>query len=186
MRAVDAILRQRLAPIGAWQPSPLRAAAVLCPLVEGADGDHVLLIVRPADARRHAGQIAFPGGMRDGDETIAATALRECAEETGIAQADVALLGALPTRISSSGIAVHAVVGRVRHGAPTRPSPAEVERLLQAPLAAVLDDARWRELPPPVRATGTQPPTSPHLRLGDDVVWGLTGRFLRDLAAALR
>lgn len=184
MRDVDAVLRQRLASIGEWQPSPLRSAAVLCPLVVVDGADHALLIVRPADARRHAGQIALPGGMRDGDETIAATALRECAEETGLAE--VELLGALPTRASSSGIAVHGVVGRAPEGAVLRPSPAEVERLLLVPLARICDDACWRELPPPVRATGTQPPTSPHLRFGDDVVWGLTGRFLRDLAAALR
>jgi 8-oxo-dGTP pyrophosphatase MutT (NUDIX family) len=183
---LDALLRDRLPPVGDWQQPQLRAAAVLCPLLRTDGADHVLLIVRPAHARRHAGQIAFPGGMRDGDETIAATALRECAEETGVAIADVDLLGALPTRTSSSGIAVHGVVGRVRAGAALRAAPGEVERLLLAPLARVLDDASWRERPPPVFATGTQPQTSPHLQLGDDVVWGLTGRFLRDLAAALR
>lgn len=184
MADVDRALRARLAPPGPWQATELRRAAVLCPLLSVAGVDCVLLVVRPADARQHAGQIAFPGGMRDGDETVADTALRECREEVGVAP--VALLGALPPRASSSGILVHAVVGRMPADALLRPCQREVTRTLLVPLADALDDARWRELPPPHAATGAQPPTSPHFRHGDDLVWGLTGRFLRDLAAALR
>lgn len=184
MADLDARLRASLAPIGDWQATSLRRAAVLVPLlaVDGVDG--LLLVVRPHDARQHAGQIAFPGGMRDGDETVAATAARECREEVGAAP--VALLGALAPRASSSGILVHAVVGRLPVDATLQPCPREVARTLWLPLADALDDGRWQELPPPGGATGAQPPTSPHFRHGADLVWGLTGRFLRDLAAALR
>lgn len=184
MRAVDAVLRTRLAGPGDWQATSLRRAAVLCPLVAIAGVDHVLLVVRPSGARQHAGQIAFPGGMREAGESVAATAARECREEVGVAPAD--LLGALPPRASSSGILVHAVVGRLPDDAPLHPCPREVARTLLVPLDEALDDARWRELPPPGGATGSQPPTSPHFASGADLVWGLTGRFLRDLAAALR
>lgn len=184
MADLDARLRARLAPIGDWQATTLRRAAVLIPLlaVDGVDG--LLLVVRPDAARQHAGQIAFPGGMRDGDEPVAATAARECREEVGVAPA--ALLGALPPRASSSGILVHAVVGRLAADAALRPCPREVRRTLWVPIAEALDDARWQELPPPGGATGAQPATSPHFRHGADLVWGLTGRFLRDLAATLR
>jgi 8-oxo-dGTP pyrophosphatase MutT (NUDIX family) len=184
MADLDARLHARLAPIGEWQATTMRRAAVLMPLLAMGGVDGVLLVVRPDSARQHAGQIAFPGGMRDGDETIAATAARECREETGVAP--TALLGSLPPRASSSGILVHAVVGRLPADAALRPCPREVVRTLWTPLAEALDDARWRELPPPGGAMGAQPATSPHFRHGDDLVWGLTGRFLRDLAAALR
>jgi 8-oxo-dGTP pyrophosphatase MutT (NUDIX family) len=184
MADVDARLRARLAGIGDWQETPLRRAAVLVPLVAVAGVDMVLLVVRPATARQHAGQIAFPGGMRDEGESIAATAVRECREEVGVAPA--ALLGSLAPRASSSGILVHAVVGRLPADAPMQPCPREVARTLRVPLAEALDDARWRDLPPPGGATGAQPATSPHGQFGRNLVWGLTGRLLRDLAAALR
>ncbi|MBM3972690.1 MAG: CoA pyrophosphatase [Planctomycetes bacterium] len=184
MADLDALLRDRLAPIGDWQATTLRRAAVLVPLlaVDGVDG--LLLVVRPDAARQHAGQIAFPGGMRDADESIVATATRECREETGVDPAT--LLGALTPRVSSSNILVHAVVGRLTAGAALRPCPREVVRTLWLPLAEAFDETRWHELPPPGGATGAQPATSPHFRHGADLVWGLTGRFLRDLAAALR
>ena len=180
----DALLRERLPPIGDWQPTSLRLAAVLCPLVTIDGCDHVLLVVRPASLRQHAGQIAFPGGMRDGSETVAATARRECREEIGVADAAIDLLGGLGVRTSSSGILVHGVVARLQPGL-LRPDPGEVERVLQVPLRELTDAGRWQELPPPPGATGSQPVTSPHFCFGSERIWGLTGRFLRDLTARL-
>lgn len=181
---LDALLRQRLPPIGDWQPTALRRAAVLCPLVQHDGADHLLFVVRPHTLRQHAGQIAFPGGMRDGDETIEATARRECREEIGVADAAITVLGALPARESSSGILVHAIVARLADGA-LRPDAREVERVLRIPLAELCDDARWQEKPPPGGATGKQPRTSPHFVFGDDLLWGLTARFVRDLVGRL-
>lgn len=183
--AIDDLLRARLPALGAWQPTTLRRAAVLCPLVQHRGEDHVLFVVRPTTLRQHAGQIAFPGGMRDGDESIEATARRECREEIGVPDAAITVLGALPPRESSSGILVHAAVARLQPGE-LQPDLREVVRTLHVPLAELRDDTRWQELPPPGGATGNQPRTSPHFVFGDDRLWGLTGRFLRDLVAHLR
>lgn len=183
---LDDRLRTRLdRAAGGWAGSPLRLAAVLCPLVRHEGDDHVVFTVRPAELRQHGGQIAFPGGMRDGDETPVATALRECGEELGVPEAAVDVLGSLPPRESSTGILVHCLVGRLAP-VPLVPDPVEVARVLRVPLAVLLDDARWSERPPPPGAAGRQGRTSPHLEYGDDLLWGLTARFLRDLAARLR
>lgn len=184
MTSLDELLRARLPTAGDWQPTALRRAAVLCPLVVHGGADHVLLVVRPATLRQHASQIAFPGGMRSGDETIEATARRECREEIGVTDDAIAVLGALPARESSSGILVHALVARLAP-VPLRPDVREVDRVLHIPLAALRDDARWQEKPPPGTATGNQPRTSPHFVFGDDLLWGLTARFVRDLVRAL-
>ncbi len=157
---------------------------MLCPLVAHAGADHVLLVVRPHALRRHGGEVAFPGGMRAGGETVLATALREAHEEIGLPAGAVDVLGALPARTSSSGIDVHAVVARLRPFA-LRADPVEVARVLHVPLAALRDESRWRERPPPGGATGVQPYAGPHFAIGDDLLWGLTARFVRDLLAAI-
>lgn len=182
----DTLLRSRLPPVGCWQPADgLRLAAVVCPIVHHAGLDHLVFVVRPADARQHAGQVAFPGGMREGDESIEATARREAGEEIGVPDDAITVLGALPPRTSSTAIRVHAVVARMRPVA-LRPDPQEVARVLRVPILDLQDEARWQERPAPLGASGTQPPTSPHFAIGEDLLWGLTARFVRDLLAALR
>ena len=184
MGPLDELLRARLPKVGEWLPTQQRRAAVLCPLVQHDGRDHVLLLVRPADARQHAGQIAFPGGMRDGAESVEATARRETREELGIDDAAIDVLGGLGWRESSGGIQVHAVVARLRPVA-LRPAADEVVRVLHVPLTDLCDDARWQEKPPPFGATGKQPRHSPHFVFGDELLWGLTARFVRDLVAVL-
>ena len=54
-------------------------AAVLVPLYVDAAGElHVVFTRRRADLRRHAGEVSFPGGRQDDDESdLRLTALRE-------------------------------------------------------------------------------------------------------------
>ena len=53
--------------------APLRAAAVLCPVIERDGVLRVILTVRAGHLNAHAGQVAFPGGKRDpSDKTLAA------------------------------------------------------------------------------------------------------------------
>jgi len=182
---LDERLRRCLDPADTgWTPTALRHAAVLCPVVEHAGEDHLLFVVRPAALRQHGGQIAFPGGMRDGDETPLATALRECREEIAAPAEAIAVLGSLPSRESSSAILVHCLVGRLQPVALV-PDAREVTRILRIPLAMLLDTQRWSERTPPPTATGRQPRSSPHFEFGSDLLWGLTARFVRDLAARL-
>jgi 8-oxo-dGTP pyrophosphatase MutT (NUDIX family) len=182
---LDERLRRCLDPADAgWTPTALRRAAVLCPIVEHAGAAHVVFVVRPAELRQHGGQIAFPGGMRDGDETPLATALRECREEIGVPATATTVLGSLPPRESSSAILVHCLVGRLQP-VDLVPDAREVERVLRIPLAQLLDAQHWQERTPPPTATGRQPRSSPHFEFGSDLVWGLTARFVRDLAARL-
>ena len=184
MTPLDERLRRCLAPAGDWQPTGLRRAAVLCPLVEHDGADCLLFVARPEDQRQHAGQIAFPGGMKDGDESPLATALRECREEIGVAPDPAGVFGELPPRESSTGIHVHCVVARLP-AAELVPDPREVVRVLFVPLGELSDAGRWQELPPPHGSPGRQPRTSPHFRFGDELLWGLTARFVRDLVRAL-
>ncbi len=180
MNVDDAALRRLLPPPADWQRTTQRLAAVLLPLQRRSGRDHVLFTVRPAHLPSHPGQISFPGGARQRDESPLQCALRETAEELGIAPELVTVFGGLPARPSTSGFRVHALVGRIAEDAVLVPDPGEVDRLLAVPFGELRQEARWRERRPPARPDGTGYPPSPHYEAGPDVIWGLTGRLCRD------
>jgi 8-oxo-dGTP pyrophosphatase MutT (NUDIX family) len=79
------------------QPQPDgRPAAVLILFGDGRRGPDLLLVQRGPGLRRHSGQPAFPGGAIDpGDGGPVQAALREAAEEAGVAREAVRVLDEL-------------------------------------------------------------------------------------------
>jgi 8-oxo-dGTP pyrophosphatase MutT (NUDIX family) len=72
-----------------------RASAVLICAGEGPQGPSLLLSQRSADLRKHAGQVAFPGGTVDAaDRDHLAAALREAEEEVGLDPTSAGSMGA--------------------------------------------------------------------------------------------
>ena len=62
----------------------VRPAAVMMLLIGPSDALEIVLTLRAAHLKQHAGQVSFPGGKPDaGDESLLHTALRECEEEIG-------------------------------------------------------------------------------------------------------
>ena len=73
-----------------------KLAAVLMPIQEREDGDHLVLTKRAEQLNHHRGQIAFPGGRVDADDRgELEAALRESYEEIGIDPTHVRVLGRL-------------------------------------------------------------------------------------------
>ena len=168
-----------------------RASAVLALFGEGVDGaeraggadgtgatgggPEVLLVERALTLRSHPGQIAFPGGGVDPEDTdLADTALREAYEECGVLRAGVEVLGTLPpAHVRVSGFDVTTVVGwwRVPHAvAPA--DPAEVAAVLRVRVADLVDPAN--------RATARHPLgfRGPAFSVAGHLVWGLTAHLL--------
>lgn len=88
-----------------------RQAAVLIPVVRRARPG-LLLTQRSARLRKHAGQVAFPGGAVDSsDASLIAAALREAQEEVAIPPESVEVIGVLPPVDSVTGFQVTPVVG---------------------------------------------------------------------------
>ena len=88
-----------------------RQAAVLIPVVRRAQPG-LLLTQRSAHLRKHAGQVAFPGGAVDSsDASLIAAALREAQEEVAIPPEAVEVIGVLPPVDSVTGFQVTPVVG---------------------------------------------------------------------------
>jgi 8-oxo-dGTP pyrophosphatase MutT (NUDIX family) len=114
------------------------AAAVLVAVTERPEPG-VLLTVRRADMRTHAGQIAFPGGRIDPGEDAVAAALREAHEEIMLEPGVAKVVGAIDPYRTITGFRVTPVVAVVPADLPLSPHEREVADLFEAPLAFVLD-----------------------------------------------
>jgi 8-oxo-dGTP pyrophosphatase MutT (NUDIX family) len=158
-------------------------AAVLVPLYHDADGElHAVFTRRREDLRRHAGEISFPGGRQDDDESdLRLTALREAEEEIGLPASAVELVGALqPTPTIATNYAVYPFVGLIDQGHRWRPSAAEVQEVLELSLRDLRAGYERRRL----LRRGVPFRTDVYV-VGDHLIWGATARMVADLLARL-
>jgi len=160
-----------------------RHAAVLIPIICRAQP--TLLLTRRSDfLRKHAGQVAFPGGAADASDTsLIFTALREAHEEVAIPPADVTVLGTLAPLDSSSGFRVTPVVGLLPVDVPLHPCQDEVAELFEIPLDEAFDLARYHPLDIHRRGTHHRVYLSWYQQ---QFVWGLTAAIIRRLAEQIR
>jgi 8-oxo-dGTP pyrophosphatase MutT (NUDIX family) len=184
---VDAQLRMAPQPRGGWKPGfapdQARLAAALL-LLFPAEGDPVVLLTkRSSGLPNHASQVSLPGGAVDPGESIEDAALREAEEEVGLSPSAVTLLGRLtPLHIPVSGFVLHPVVGAAAVRPAMRAEPGEVERVIEAPVAHLLDPARHHRVQ---RAIGAYEFEMPYFDVEGEQVWGATAMVLAEFAAVL-
>ncbi|MDF7775687.1 CoA pyrophosphatase [Sphingomonas sp. AOB5] len=120
-------------------------AAVLVAVTDRADPG-VILTQRNANMRRHAGQVAFPGGRIDPeDDGPIAAALREAEEEIALPRAQVQVVGTSDRYRTITGYCVTPVIGVVAPDIALVPAEAEVADVFEVPLSFLLDPANHSE-----------------------------------------
>ena len=161
-----------------------RRAAVLCPIVRRATGLHVMLTVRSAQLKVHAGQIAFPGGKIDPtDPSPLAAALREAEEEVGLHPDQVDILGSLDPYDTSTGFVVTPFVGIVAPTFVPIPSEGEVAEVFEVPFDFLMDPANHERIE---RMHQGRKRRFYQMIHGRYRIWGATAGMLRNLADRLR
>ena len=180
-----------------------RTYAVLCPFVEQEDGLHLLFEVRSATVRQ-AGEVCFPGGQREADESFVECALRETEEELSIPRSEITLLGQSDFTCGQRGFLLQPVLGLVSPAgiAAMTPSPDEVAEVFTVPLeffrttpAEVYTYTLTPNVPEdfPYEAVGI-PRDYPWARGRVEVpiwhwqgrvIWGLTARIVQDICKHL-
>lgn len=158
---------------------PSRHAAVLVPVI--ARPQPTLLLTRRADSlRKHAGQVAFPGGMMDSsDKSLIFTALREAHEEVAIDPQQVRVIGTLPAVTSSTGFQVTPVVGILPETVHYHPSEDEVAAVFEMPLQEALRLGRYTPLDIHRRGRHHRVWLSWYQHY---FVWGMTAGIIRQLS----
>lgn len=159
---------------GIRRPRGGRRAGVLMLLTDETDPD-ITVIERATTLRRHAGQVAFPGGaMEDADATITDAALREAQEEVGLEPSLVRVLGTLPVAfVPASNYDVTPVLGLWDGSMDLWPAdPAEVGAVHTLKMSALAE--------PEVRVRGRHPGgyTGPAFVMGELFIWGFTAHLL--------
>lgn len=161
----------------------LTPAAVLIPVIARPEPT-LLLTLRHGGLRRHAGQVAFPGGRVDAtDADAVAAALREAQEETALDPRHVELLGAIDGYRTGTGYDVTPVVGIIPPDLPLVPAADEVESLFEIPLATALDPARH------LRRSGEwqgRVRTYYVIDAGPHLIWGATAGMIVNLSTIVR
>jgi 8-oxo-dGTP pyrophosphatase MutT (NUDIX family) len=159
-----------------------REAAVLMPVFEWEHEYHFLLTRRTEEVQTHKGQISFPGGMREGKEDLAKTALRETFEEVGIEESSIEILGRFHDYMSITGYRVTPFAGFIHGSFITKPQISEVAEVLQVPIRIFLDPARLRI---EKNAYTNLEPNVYFYSYGTHQIWGLTARIIKEFLETL-
>ncbi|MFW6018928.1 MAG: NUDIX hydrolase [Halapricum sp.] len=117
----------------------VREASVLVPILDRSTGPHLLFTKRADHLEDHPGQMSFPGGGREPEDTDRVeTALREANEEIGLRPGEAQLYGRLDDFETVSEYVVRPFVGTIPDRA-YAPNDGEVAEITTFPLSALLD-----------------------------------------------
>lgn len=159
----------------------LKPAAVLVAITD-RDRPGVILTQRTDTLRRHAGQIAFPGGRLDPGEDAIAAALREAEEEIALPRDLPTVIGEVDRYRTVTGYAVTPVLAVIPPDLAFVPSEHEVASVFEVPLDFLLDAANHVETDTVWRGV---PRRYWEMRWEDRRIWGATAAMIVNLSRRL-
>lgn len=160
----------------------LAPAAVLVAITDRPEPG-LILTERSTALRKHAGQVAFPGGRVDpSDANEIAGALREAQEEIALAPDQVEVIGISDRYQTFTGFDIVPVLGVIPPDLPLRAQESEVAAWFEVPLAFALDPAN--RIRREVEYAGAMRPYYEIFWEGRRI-WGITAAILANLSRRL-
>ena len=147
----------------------------------------ILMIKRKDNLRKHAGQIAFPGGRKEKEDlNLEETAIRETEEEINIFKEHFSIVGNLPKFFTGTGYVVTPFLGIIKSNSNWRkflkPNLSEVEQIFFPPTECLLlPEYHLRQKAP----TNSSMSMTWAINYNNKNIWGLTARVLVTISAGL-
>jgi 8-oxo-dGTP pyrophosphatase MutT (NUDIX family) len=163
----------------------LRAAAVLIPLVCSQEKWYLIFTRRTDLVRNHKGQVSFPGGAVEAEDTCREdTALRETYEEIGIERQNIEILGCLWDMPTITGFVITPVVGRVLWPIDMRLAAEEVSRAFIVPLDWLAESTNREEIEV-ILPDGREEKVIHFKPYDGEKIWGATARITMNFLKAI-
>lgn len=142
----------------------------------------LILIERPLTMRKHAGQIAFPGGKKEeGDKDLIETALRESYEEIGINPEKINSIGNLSVvYIPVSNYLVYSFVFTHSEKPVLHLNPDEVSQIIEIKLSELLKPES-KSVSDIELQNGIIIKNAPCFKIQNKIIWGATSLMLNEL-----
>ena len=169
------------------QPFTKSAIMIIFSLDENRMQNDIILIKRKNNLRKHAGQIAFPGGrFENKDKNLKQTAFRETKEEINISKENLMVLGSLPTFYTGTGYAVKPFLSVLREGfdykGHLKADKNEVDKILIINVKDLLTPSNQIRINAPKNSKMKK---TWKVNFQNENIWGLTARVLVTISAGL-
>ncbi len=182
IKAIRRRFPKHTAPLADYRP-----AAVLIPFFFKDDRAQVLFTKRSQQVRHHKGQISFPGGTLDDEDTdLRAAALRETEEEIGVKTDDIHIIAEIDEMVTPTKFHITPFVGTIPYPYTFQINPAEIDELIEIPLSHLLDPVNHRTYERPLPIDPKRIVTVHSYQYGPHEVWGITGHILHNLISKMQ
>ena len=152
-------------------------AAVLVPLYKKGENCHLLFTKRTDKVKYHKGEISFPGGVFDEEDSeLEKTALREAFEEVGLKEKDVQIIGVLDDIITLTEFIITPFVGLFPYPYTFKVSEIEIAELIEVPLSFFLREDIYHER---VIFRMNREEMVDVFQYENHIIWGATARILK-------
>ena len=198
------ILRQSLLDLPGWEgqkqmapgenplyrkvPKDHKLAAVMALLYTLEEESHIILIERAHGnvQDKHAGQLGFPGGkFEEDDSDMLQCALREVEEEIGVSPKDIFVVGPLsPLYVFASNFHVFPYIGLLSSKPQFTIQTSEVHKVITVPLATIMSNENKATKNISVGEHVIK--DVPYYDIEGKALWGATAMIMSELESALK
>ena len=148
---------------------------------------YILLTQRKNNLRKHAGQIAFPGGRKEiEDKTLLETVVRETEEEISLSRENYDIIGNFPKFYTGTGYVVTPYIALMKKMSNwtnlIKPNADEVKKIFTPKSQQLLLPEYHIREKPPIKSSMSM---TWRINCENENIWGLTARVLVTLSAGL-
>lgn len=153
-------------------------SAVLVPVFFKDAQYHVLFTKRSFQVANHQGQVSFPGGARDAEDTsLLDTALRESWEEIGLNPDDVDVIGELDDALTTtSNYIIKPYIAVIPYPYKFTMNPNEIIEIFDVPLTHLMNKLNFKE---EVQDVGNGFHKVFYYKYKGKIIWGATAYILK-------